>query len=265
MAKPTYKELLDAGAHFGHLKKKWNPKMTPYIFMERKGIHIIDLNRTIESMERSAKAMKQIARSGKKIMFVATKKQARHIVAEAAREVGMPYVTERWLGGMMTNFSTIRRSVKKMNNIDKILADEGATSITKKERLTLTRERNKLEKVLGGIANLNRLPAAIFIVDIHHEHIAIAEAHKLGMTTFGMVDTNSDPNQVDFAIPANDDASRSIELIVKYMAEAIQEGLDERRKKKDERKKEEKAAPATPAEAAPEAAAETAPEADSAE
>ncbi|MEM9991132.1 MAG: 30S ribosomal protein S2 [Bacteroidota bacterium] len=259
MAKPTYKELLDAGAHFGHLKKKWNPKMTPYIFMERKGIHIIDLNRTIESMERAAKAMKQIARSGKKIMFVATKKQARHIVAEAAREVGMPYVTERWLGGMMTNFSTIRRSVKKMNNIDKILADEAATSITKKERLTLTRERNKLEKVLGGIANLNRLPAAIFIVDIHHEHIAIAEAHKLGMRTFGIVDTNSDPNQVDFAIPANDDASRSIELVVKYMTEAIQEGLDERRKNKDPRggsgKKEQKAAPAAAQEQAPQAEA----------
>ncbi len=252
MAKPTYKELLDAGAHFGHLKKKWNPKMTPYIFMERKGIHIIDLNRTIESMERAANGLRQIARSGKKVMFVATKKQARQIVSEAAREVGMPYVTERWLGGMMTNFSTIRRSVKKMNNIDKILADEGATSITKKERLTLTRERNKLEKVLGGIANLNRLPAAIFIVDIHHEHIAIAEAHKLGMRTFGMVDTNSDPNQVDFAIPANDDASRSIELIVKYMMDAIREGLEERRKNKDQREKDKKKEnpPAAPAEEA---------------
>lgn len=259
MARPTYKELLDAGTHFGHLKKKWNPKMTPYIFMERKGIHIIDLNRTLESMDRAANAMKQIARSGKKIMFVATKKQARQIVADAAREVGMPYVTERWLGGMMTNFSTIRRSVKKMNNIDKILADEGATSITKKERLTLTRERNKLEKVLGGIANLNRLPSAVFIVDIHHEHIAIAEAHKLGLRTFGVVDTNSDPNQVDFPIPANDDASRSIELVVKYMTEAIQEGLDERRKNKEQRGKEkaaEKAAPAPEAAAEAEASAE---------
>ena len=232
MDKPTYKDLLDAGVHFGHLKKKWNPKMSPYIFMERKGIHIIDLNRTLDSMERAAKAMRQIAKSGRKIMFVATKKQAKNIVAEAAKSVGMPYVTERWLGGMMTNFSTIRRSVKKMNNIDKMLADETLNSITKKERLMLTRERTKLEKVLGGIANLNRLPSAIFIVDIHHEHIAVAESHKLGLRTFGIVDTNSDPNQVDYPIPANDDASKSIDIIVKYMTEAIKEGLEERRKAK---------------------------------
>lgn len=232
MEKPSYKELLDAGVHFGHLKKKWNPKMSPYIFMERKGIHIIDLNRTLECMEDAAAAMKALARAGKKIMFVATKKQARDIVATAARSVGMPFVTERWLGGMMTNFSTIRRSVKKMNNIDKMLQDGSLTSVTKKERLTLTRERNKLEKVLGGIANLNRLPSAIFIVDIQHEHIAVAEAHKLGMRTFALVDTNSDPNQVDYPIPANDDASKSVAIITDYMVQAIREGLEERSKAK---------------------------------
>ncbi len=232
---PTHKELLDAGVHFGHLKKKWNPAMAPYLFMERKGIHIIDLNRTLESMDKAAKAMKQIAKSGRKIMFVATKKQARGIVSEAALSVGMPYVTDRWLGGMMTNFSTIRRSVKKMNNIDKMLSDENVTSITKKERLMLGREREKLERVLGGIANLNRLPSAVFIVDIHHEHIAVAESHKLGIRTFGIVDTNSDPNQIDYPIPGNDDASKSIEIIIKYVTSAIQEGLEERRKAKSEK------------------------------
>jgi small subunit ribosomal protein S2 len=228
MAKPTYNELLDAGVHFGHLKKKWNPKMSPYIFMERKGIHIIDLNRSLECLEKAANAMKHIAKSGRKVMFVATKKQARTIVADAARSVGMPFVTERWLGGMMTNFSTIRKSVKKMNNIDRMLADGSLTSVTKKERLTLTRERNKLERVLGGIANLNRLPAAVFIVDISHEHIALAEAQKLGMRTIAMVDTNSDPTTIDFPIPANDDASKSITIITNYMVEAIKEGLKER-------------------------------------
>ena len=233
MALPTYKELLDAGAHLGHMKRKWNPKMSSYIFMERKGIHIIDLNRTREYLEKAAAAMRQVAKSGRKVMFVATKKQAKEAVAQLARDVNMPFVTERWLGGMMTNFSTIKRSVKKMNNIDKLLADESVTSITKKERLTLTRERNKLEKVLGGIANLNRLPAAIFVVDIHHEHIAIAEAKKLGIKIFGIVDTNSDPTLVDFPIPANDDASKSIKLITSYMAEVIKEGVDERRKAKE--------------------------------
>ncbi|MEM8525673.1 MAG: 30S ribosomal protein S2 [Bacteroidota bacterium] len=235
MDKPTYKDLLDAGVHFGHLKKKWNPKMAPYIFMERKGIHLIDLNRTLDGMERAANALRTIAKSGRKIMFVATKKQAKNIVAEAAKSVGMPYVTERWLGGMMTNFSTIRRSVKKMNNIDKMLADETLDSITKKERLMLTRERAKLEKVLGGIANLNRLPSAILIVDIQHEHIAVAESHKLGLRTFGLVDTNSDPTQVDYPIPANDDASKSIEIIMKYLTESIREGLEDRRKSKSEK------------------------------
>ncbi len=232
---PSYKELLDSGVHFGHLKKKWNPKMSPYIFMERNGIHVIDINRTIECMGRSNAALRQIAKSGRKIMFVATKKQARDIVANAARSVGMPFVTERWLGGMMTNFSTIRRSVKKMNNIDRMLQDGTLSNMTKKERLTLSRERNKLEKVLGGIANLNRLPAAIFIVDIQHEHIAVAEAHKLGLRTFGIVDTNSDPNQVDYPIPANDDASKSVKIIVESAVEAIREGLEERKKAKAEK------------------------------
>lgn len=235
MSKPTYKDLLEAGVHFGHLKKKWNPKMSPYIFMEHKGIHIIDLNRTLECMEHAANAMKQMAKSGKKIMFVATKKQARDIVSKAALSVGMPFVTERWLGGMMTNFSTIRRSVKKMNNIDRMLQDGSLTSVTKKERLTLTRERNKLEKVLGGVANLNRLPSAIFVVDIQHEHIAIAEAHKLGLRTFALVDTNSDPNEVDYPIPANDDASKSVKIITDYIVSAIKEGLEERQQTKGER------------------------------
>ena len=202
--------------------------MLPYIFMERKGIHIIDLNRTSECLDRAAYAMKQMAKSGKKILFVATKKQAKDIVATAARSAEMPYVTERWLGGMMTNFSTIRKSVKKMNSIDKMLGDP-AISITKKERLTLSREKDKLEKVLGGIANLNRLPSAVFMVDIHREHIALAEAGRLGMKTIAMVDTNSDPNKVDFAIPANDDASKSVKLITDYVVSAIKEGLEERR------------------------------------
>ncbi|NND33544.1 MAG: 30S ribosomal protein S2 [Saprospiraceae bacterium] len=234
MDKPTYKELLDAGVHFGHLKRKWNPKMQPYIFMERRGIHIIDLNRTAECLEKAGRAMKQLAKSGRKIMYVATKKQAKDIIQTAANSVGMPFVTERWLGGMMTNFSTIRRSVKKMNNIDRMLADGSLTSVTKKERLTLTRERDKLEKVLGGVASLNRLPHAVFLVDIHHEHLALAESHKLGLKTFGMVDTNSDPNLVDFAIPANDDASKSIKIITAYVTECIREGLEERRKSKEE-------------------------------
>jgi small subunit ribosomal protein S2 len=228
MAKPTYKELLDAGVHFGHLKRKWNPKMQPYIFTEHKGIHIIDLNRTSDALERSANAMRQIAKSGRKILFVATKKQARDIVQKAAMSVGMPFVTERWLGGMMTNFTTIRKSVKKMQNIDSLLNDPNATTITKKERQTMTRERDRIEKVLGGIANLNRLPAAVFIVDIGHEHIALDESKRLGLRTFGMVDTNCDPNTVDFAIPANDDASKSVSLITSYLVDAIRQGLEDR-------------------------------------
>jgi small subunit ribosomal protein S2 len=229
MLKPTYKEMLDAGVHFGHLKRKWNPKMTPYIFQEHKGIHLIDLNRTSECLDRAATAMRALAKNNKKILFVATKKQARVIIQKAAQEAGMPYVTERWLGGMMTNFATIRNSVKKMKNIERMLADTTLTSITKKERLTLDRERQKMDKQLGGIENLNRLPHAIFIVDIHHEHLALAEAHKLGIRTFGMVDTNSDPTQVDFPIPSNDDASKSISLITNYLVEAIKAGNEERK------------------------------------
>ncbi|MEZ4892392.1 MAG: 30S ribosomal protein S2 [Saprospiraceae bacterium] len=236
MQKPTYKELLDAGCHFGHLRKKWNPKMTPYIFMEHKGIHIIDLNRTSECLERSASAMKALAKAGKKIMFVATKKQARDIVKKAAESVGMPFVTERWLGGMMTNFATIRKSVKKMQNIERMLADTTLTSITKKERLTLGREHGKMSKHLGGIEQLNRLPSAVFIVDIHHEHLALAESRKLGIKTFGMVDTNSDPTLVDFPIPCNDDASKAIAYIANYLVGALQEGLDERKSAKGEEK-----------------------------
>lgn len=235
MDKLTYKDLLDAGVHFGHLRRKWNPKMAPYIFTERKGIHLIDLNRTIEGLDRAASAMRQMAKAGKKIMFVATKKQAREIVAEAARSVGMPYVTDRWLGGMMTNFSTIRRSVRKMQSIERMLNDGTLSSVTKKEKLSLQREHIKMDKVLGGIANLNRLPSAVFVVDIHHEHLAIAEAHRLGIRTFGMVDTNSDPNQVDFAIPANDDASKSIAIITNYLTAAIREGLEERKQLKGDK------------------------------
>jgi len=234
MNTPSYKELLDAGVHFGHLKRKWNPKMLPYIFMEKKGIHVIDLNRTIECMEKAGKAIKAIAKSGRKVMFVATKKQAKNLVKDAANSVGMPFVTERWLGGMMTNFSTIRKSVKKMQGIERMLADP-QLSVTKKEKLTMTRERDKMFKVIGGIANLNRLPAAIFIVDIHHEHIAVKESHKLGLRTFGIVDTNSDPNQIDFPIPANDDASKSIQIITNYMVECVKEGLAERKTKGDKK------------------------------
>src|SRR6478672_3635109 len=227
-------QLLDAGVHFGHLKKKWNPKMLPYIFAEKKGIHIIDLNRTVDGLQEAAAAMKQIAKSGKKIMFVATKKQAKEIVSECAKKVNMPFATERWLGGMLTNFNTVRKSVKTMQSIEKMLSDGSAENLTKKERLTLSRDKEKMEKVLGGIAQLGRLPAALFIVDIGHEHIALAEAKRLGITTFGMVDTNCDPNKVDFAIPANDDATKSVAIITSYIAAGISEGLAERQASKEE-------------------------------
>ena len=227
-------QLLEAGVHFGHLKKKWNPKMLPYIFAEKKGIHIIDLNKTVECLQETAAAMKQIARSGKKILFVGTKKQAKDIVNESAKRVNMTFVTERWLGGMLTNFNTVRKSVKKMQSIEKMLGDGSFDSITKKERLTLSRDKDKMEKVLGGIAQLGRIPAALFIVDIGHEHIALAEAKRLGISTFGVVDTNCDPNKVDFAIPANDDATKSIAIIVNYITAAIAEGLAERQAAKDE-------------------------------
>ncbi len=227
-------QLLEAGVHFGHLKKKWNPKMLPFIFAEKKGIHIIDLNKTTESLQETAAALKQIARSGKKILFVGTKKQAKDIVSECAQRVNMPFVTERWLGGMLTNFNTVRKSVKKMQSIDKMLGDGSFDSITKKERLTLTRDKEKMEKVLGGIAQLGRVPAALFIVDIGHEHIALAEAKRLNITTFGVVDTNCDPNKVDYAIPANDDATKSIAIITNYITAAIAEGLQERLAAKDD-------------------------------
>lgn len=227
-------QLLEAGVHFGHLKKKWNPKMLPYIFAEKKGIHIIDLNKTVECLQETAAAMKAIARSGKKILFVGTKKQAKDIVNESAKKVNMPFVTERWLGGMLTNFNTVRKSVKKMQSIEKMLGDGSFDNITKKERLTLSRDKDKMEKVLGGIAQLGRVPAALFIVDIGHEHIALAEAKRLGIATFGVVDTNCDPNKVDFAIPANDDATKSIAIIVNYITAAIAEGLAERQAAKDE-------------------------------
>ena len=227
-------QLLEAGVHFGHLRKKWNPKMLPYIFAEKKGIHIIDLNKTTESLQEVAGVLKQIARSGKKIMFVGTKKQAKEIVTECARRVNMPFATERWLGGMLTNFNTVRKSVKKMQSIDKLLNDGSAESLTKKERLQLQRDRDKMDKVLGGISQLGRVPAALFIIDIGHEHIALAEAKRLGITTFGIVDTNCDPNKVDFAIPGNDDATKSIAIITQYITAAIAEGLAERQAAKDE-------------------------------
>src|SRR5688500_6523086 len=227
-------QLLEAGVHFGHLRKKWNPKMLPYIFAEKKGIHIIDLNKTTESLQEVAGVLKQIARSGKKIMFVGTKKQAKELVTECARRINMPFATERWLGGMLTNFNTVRKSVKKMQSIDKMLGDGSAESLTKKERLQLQRDRDKMDKVLGGISQVGRVPAALFIIYISHEHIALAEAKRLGITTIGIVDTNCDPNKVDFAIPGNDDATKSIAIITQYITAAIAEGLAERQAAKDE-------------------------------
>lgn len=235
MQTPSHKELLDAGCHFGHLKRKWNPKMSPYIFMERKGIHVIDLNRTSECLETAGKALRQMAKSGKKIMFVGTKKQGREIIVNAAKSVGMPYVSDRWLGGMMTNFSTIRKSIRKMQKTQSMLNDESLQNITKKERLMMERSHKKLDKVFGGMAQLNRLPNALLILDINHEHLAVAEATRLNIKTIGIVDTNSDPTKVDFAVPANDDASKSIALIVNYLTDAIKEGLAERNKAKEEK------------------------------
>ena len=245
MARTTYQDLLDAGVHFGHLTRKWNPKMAPYIFMERNGIHIIDLNKTLSKTEEAAAAIKQIVKSGRKILFVSTKKQAKGIVAEQAAKVNMPFVTERWLGGMLTNFATVRKSIKKMGNIDKMTKDGTYTILSKKERLMIQRERIKLESLLGGIADLNRLPAALFLVDVKREHIAVTEALKLNIPTFAMVDTNSDPSNIDFPIPSNDDATKSITLITDIVINAIQEGLDERkREKEDEAEKEAVAAKA---------------------
>lgn len=233
MSRSNYNELLEAGCHFGHLKRKWNPAMAPYIFMEKNGIHIIDLNKTIVKLDEAANALKQMAKSGKRIMFVATKKQAKEAVVNAIKPLNMPYVTERWPGGMLTNFATIRKAIKKMTLIDKMATDGTFENISKKERLSITRDRQKLEKNLGSIADLTRLPAAIFVVDISKEHIAIAEAKRLNIPTFAIVDTNSDPRLVDYAIPANDDATKSISLILNTVAKAIEEGLAERKVDKD--------------------------------
>ena len=240
MARVSYSELLDAGVHFGHLKRKWNPNMAPYIFMEKNGIHIIDLNKTAAKIEEAGSAIKQIAKSGKKILFVATKKQAKDIVAEQVKTVNMPYVTERWPGGMLTNFATIRKAVKKMASIDKMFTDGTSDNLSKKEKLQISRERAKLEKNLGSIADLSRLPSAIFVVDINKEHIAVAEAKKLNIPTFAIVDTNSNPNEVDFPIPANDDAAKSISMIIKAMVDSIEDGLAERKYDKDKLAEEEK-------------------------
>jgi small subunit ribosomal protein S2 len=236
MAQIEYKDLLDAGVHFGHLTRKWDPRMAPYIFMEKNGIHIIDLNKTLVCLEEASNAIKHIVRSGKKVMFVATKKQAKDLVADEARRLNMPYVTERWLGGMLTNFATIRKSLKKMSTIDKMMKEDAYKNMAKKERLMITRQREKLESVLGGIADLTRLPAALFVVDIKREHIAISEAQKLGIPVFALVDTNSNPNEVEFPIPANDDAYKSISLLVKAFGVAIEEGLSERKRDKEDAK-----------------------------
>jgi small subunit ribosomal protein S2 len=229
----TFNELLESGAHFGHLKRKWNPAMAPYIYAEKNGIHIIDLNKTVAKIDEAAAALKQIARSGKKILFVATKKQAKDIVAEKVKAVGMPYVTERWPGGMLTNFATIRKAVRKMSQIDKMATDGTFDNISKKEKLQISRERAKLEINLGSVADLTRLPSALFIVDITKEHIAVAEAKRLNIPTFAIVDTNSNPNFVDYAIPANDDASTSVAYIVELMCKAINEGLGDRKMDKE--------------------------------
>jgi small subunit ribosomal protein S2 len=233
MPRTSFQELLDAGVHFGHLRRKWNPAMAPYIFMENNGIHIIDLQKTVIKIDEAAAALKQIAKSGRKVLFVATKKQAKDIVSEHVKSVSMPFVTERWPGGMLTNFPTIRKSVKKMSSIDKMSTDGTFDNLSKREKLQVSRQRAKLEKNLGSIADLTRLPAALFIVDIVKEQIAVKEATRLGIPVFGMVDTNSDPNLVDFPIPANDDASKSIDLIIKIMCEALKEGLDERKVEKE--------------------------------
>ena len=229
MAKLEFDQLLETGAHFGHLKRKWNPAMAPYIFMERNGIHIIDLYKTIAKTEEAGAALKQIAKSGKKILFVATKKQAKPVIEEKALSINMPYVIERWPGGMLTNFPTIRKAVKKMSNIDRMIKDGTFDTLSKREKLQVTRQRAKLEKMLGSIQDLTRLPSAIFVVDVMKEHIAVKEANRLGIPVFGIVDTNSDPGNIDFVIPANDDASKAVDMILGYLCEAIKEGLDERK------------------------------------
>jgi len=235
-----FKEMLDAGVHFGHLTRKWNPNMAPYIFDEKKGIHIIDLNKTSAKLDEACKAMRQVAKSGKKVLFVATKKQAKAILDEKIKPTGMPYITERWSGGMLTNFATVRKAIRKMSSIDKMQQDGTFDTLSKRERLQIQRQRDKLEKTLGGIAELTRLPAAIFIVDIHKEHIALQEAKKLNITTFAMVDTNSDPTKVEFPIPSNDDASKSIAVILDKVSNAIIEGMEERKAGKEKAAAQEK-------------------------
>jgi len=270
MSRTNFQDLLDAGVHFGHLKRKWNPKMAPYIFMEKNGIHIIDLHKTVVKIDEAANVMKQLAHAGRKILFVATKKQAKDIVAECAQKVNMPYVTERWAGGMLTNFPTIRKAVKKMNTIDKMMTDGTFETLAKRERLQISRQRAKLEKNLGSIADLNRLPSAIFVVDVQKEINAVREANRLNIPVIAMVDTCCDPTTIDYVIPANDDAAKSIQLITETLCNAVAEGLEDRRiekeKEKDEAPAKEEAAPvakrprkaaAPKAEAAPEAAAET--------
>ncbi len=243
MGNLKHKDLLDAGVHFGHLTRKWDPRMAPYIFMEKNGIHIIDLNKTLESLEEASNALRNIVRSGRKIMFVATKKQAKDIVSEEAKRLNMPFVTERWLGGMLTNFATIRKSLKKMSSIEKGMKDDSYLNLAKRERLMINREKDKLERILGGIADLTRLPAALFVVDVKREHIAIKEAQKLNIPVFAMVDTNSDPTDIDFPIPANDDAFKSIDIITRTIGKVMEEALMERKKDKEEsqRKEEEEA------------------------
>ncbi|MBO4804702.1 MAG: 30S ribosomal protein S2 [Paludibacteraceae bacterium] len=234
MSSTNFDELLEAGCHFGHLKRKWNPTMAPYIFMERNGIHIIDLHKTVAKIDEAAAALKQIAKSGKKILFVATKKQAKQVVADKASSVSMPYITERWAGGMLTNFPTIRKAVKKMTSIDKLTNDGTFDNLSKREKLQISRQRAKLEKTLGSIADLTRLPSALFVVDVLKEQIAVKEAKRLGIPVFGIVDTNSNPNDIDFVIPANDDATKSVEVILNALCSAIQEGLEERKVEKQE-------------------------------
>ena len=232
MSRTNFETLLEAGCHFGHLKRKWNPAMAPYIFMERNGIHIIDLHKTVVKIDEAAEAIKQIAKQGKRVLFVATKKQAKEVVAEKASSVNMPYVTERWPGGMLTNFPTIRKAVKKMANIDKLMSDGTYSNLSKREILQISRQRAKLEKNLGSIADLTRLPAALFVIDVCKEHIAVREAQRLGIPVFGIVDTNSDPNCVDYIIPANDDSNKSVEVILSAICGAIAEGLEERKAEK---------------------------------
>ena len=239
MGNLNQKDLLDAGVHFGHLTRKWDPRMAPYIFMEKNGIHIIDLNKTLECTEQASIALRNVVRSGRKVMFVATKKQAKEIVCEEAKRLNMPYVTERWLGGMLTNFATIRKSLKKMTSMEKMLKDDSYKNLAKRERLMITREKEKLERVLGGIADLTRLPAALFIIDVKREHIAVKEAKKLNIPVFAVVDTNSDPSNIDFPIPANDDAFKSVDIITKYIGRSIEEGLMERKQDKEESQRKE--------------------------